>query len=154
MASLNKVFLIGNLCREFDLRGTSSGAQVGEMNVAVNRRTKSGDEVCYVTVVVWGKAAENCRRYLRKGSCVHVEGYLKLDTWEDRQTGQSRSKLRVIAETVQFISNTNGSATRATEPNPSNSAANAAPPPPVSPDNPAVPPTLPPAPPVDDDIPF
>lgn len=149
MASLNKVFLIGNLTREVDLRYTKQGKAIAEMSVALNRRNGEHEEVCYVDVVVWGKAAENCQRYLSKGSSIHVEGYLKQERWEDGQTGKSRSKMRVVAESVQFISHSKSGTTRATDPNPANSG-------PVPPEyNPMnQPPAAQEPPPVDDDIPF
>ncbi|MDD3886112.1 MAG: single-stranded DNA-binding protein [Victivallaceae bacterium] len=108
-ASLNKVFLMGNLTRDPDLRSLPSGAAVCEFGMAMNRRftTSSGqetDETCFVDIVVWGKSAENCRQYLEKGSSVMVEGRLQLDQWEDRNGGGKRSRLRVVAEQVQFIS--------------------------------------------------
>ena len=121
MASVNKVFLMGNLTRDVDLRYTQQNKAIAEFTVAANRRSGDHEDVCYVDVVAWGKVAENCRRYIGKGSCVYVEGYLKLDRWEDRQTGQARNKLRVVAESVQFISQPKGVATRATGANPGNS---------------------------------
>ena len=108
MASLNKVFLLGNLTREPDLRGFPNGQSVCDLRVAVSRRfTSNGqeqEETCFVDVVVWGKAAGNCRQYLSKGSQVMVEGRLQLDTWEDRNGGGQRSRLRVVAENIQFMS--------------------------------------------------
>ena len=108
MASLNKVFLMGNLTRDPDLRGLPSGQSVCELRLAVSRRFTNGsgqeqEEVCFVDVSVWGKAANNCRQYLTKGSQVMVEGRLRLDTWEDRNGGGQRSKLCVVAENVQFM---------------------------------------------------
>ena len=108
MASLNKVFLLGNLTRDPDLRGLPSGQSVCELGIAVSRRFmgSNGQEVedtCFVDVVVWGKAANNCKQYLTKGSQVMVEGRLQLDRWEDRNGGGQRSKLRVVAEQVQFM---------------------------------------------------
>ncbi len=107
MASLNKVFLMGNLTRDPDLRTTPSGASVCEFGLAVNRRfTVNGnerDETCFVDITVWSKAAENCKRFLEKGSPVLVEGRLQLDQWDDRDGGGKRSKLRVVAEQVQFL---------------------------------------------------
>ena len=107
MASLNKVFLIGNLTRDPDLRNTPSGAAVCEFGLAVNRRfTANGqdrEETCFVDITVWSKAAENCKRFLEKGSSVMVEGRLQLDQWDDRDGGGKRSKLRVVAEQVQFL---------------------------------------------------
>ena len=107
MASLNKVYLLGNLTKEPDLRGLPSGQSVCEMRLAVSRRYVSNgqeqEETCFVDVSVWGKAANNCRQYLSKGSQVLVEGRLQLDTWEDRNGGGQRSKLRVVAENIQFL---------------------------------------------------
>ncbi|MBE6388992.1 MAG: single-stranded DNA-binding protein [Lentisphaerae bacterium] len=108
MASLNKVFLLGNLTRDPDLRGFPNGQSVCDLRLAVSRRfTSNGqeqEETCFVDVVVWGKVANNCRQYLSKGSQVMVEGRLQLDTWEDRNGGGQRSRLRVVAENVQFMS--------------------------------------------------
>lgn len=108
MASLNKVFLLGNLTREPDLRGFPNGQSVCDLRIAVSRRfTSNGqeqEETCFVDVVVWGKAANNCHQYLSKGSQVMVEGRLQLDTWEDRNGGGQRSRLRVVAENIQFMS--------------------------------------------------
>ena len=107
MASLNKVFLLGNLTRDPDLRGFPNGQSVCDLGLAVSRRFVSNgqeqEETCFVDVVVWGKAANNCRQYLSKGSQVMVEGRLQLDTWEDRNGGGRRSRLRVVAENVQFM---------------------------------------------------
>ncbi|MBQ4329906.1 MAG: single-stranded DNA-binding protein [Lentisphaeria bacterium] len=107
MASLNKVFLLGNLTRDPDLRGFSNGQNVCDLGLAVSRRFMSNgqeqEETCFVDVVVWGKAAANCRQYLSKGSQVMVEGRLQLDSWEDRNGGGRRTKLRVVAESVQFM---------------------------------------------------
>lgn len=107
MASLNKVFLLGNLTRDPDLRGFPNGQNVCDLGLAVSRRFMSNgqeqEETCFVDVVVWGKAASNCRQYLSKGSQVMVEGRLQLDTWEDRNGGGRRSRLRVVAENVQFM---------------------------------------------------
>lgn len=107
MASLNKVLLLGNLSREVDLRHTQGGNAVCEFGLAVSRKfTSNGqqqEEVCFVDIEVWGKIAENCKQYLSKGSQVAVEGRLKLEQWEDRNGGGKRSKLKVLAENVQFI---------------------------------------------------
>lgn len=103
MASFNKVIVVGNLTRNVDYRSTANGKSVAELNVAVNRRNGNRDEVCFLKVVAWGRIADNCRQYLGKGSCVMVEGYLRQDNWEDRNTGNRRSSLSIIAETLQFI---------------------------------------------------
>ena len=108
MASLNKVFLLGNLVRDPDLRGLPSGQSVCELRMAVSRRYINGsgqetEETCFVDVVVWGKSAKNCKQYLAKGSQVMVEGRLQFDQWEDRNGGGIRSRLRVTAEQIQFM---------------------------------------------------
>lgn len=112
-ASLNKVFLMGNLTRDPDLRFLPSGQAVCEVGLAVNRRYlgSNGQEVeepCFVDVVIWGKTAENVKQYLEKGSQVLVEGRLQLDQWEDRNGGGKRSRLRVVSEQIQFLSRRGG----------------------------------------------
>lgn len=106
MASLNKVFLIGNLTRDPELRYVPSGAPVATFGLAVNRRfvTQHGekkDEVCFVRVVVFGKQAESCSQHLTKGRLVFIEGRLQYRSWE--QDGQKRSTLDIVADRVQFL---------------------------------------------------
>lgn len=106
MAALNKVFLIGNLTRNPELRYIPSGTAVCNFSMAINRTIllQSGEkreEVCFVRVVVWGKQAENVNQYLSKGSLVFVEGRLQYRAWE--QEGQKRSTLEVRADRVQFL---------------------------------------------------
>ena len=107
MASFNKVMLMGNLTRDPELRFTSNGSAVASFGLAVNRKFKQGDEwkddVCFVDITAWGRQAETCKDYLRKGSSVMVEGRLKYDQWQDRDTGKTRSKLNVTATNVQFL---------------------------------------------------
>ena len=109
MANLNKVFLIGNLTRDIELRYTPGGTAVANFGLATNRRwrdKKSGDnreEATFIDVEAWARTAELCHQYLSKGSPVFLEGRLKLDQWESKD-GQKRSKLRVVAESVQFLS--------------------------------------------------
>lgn len=109
MASLNKVILIGNLTRDPDLRYTPRGAAVCDLSIAVNRKWKdeqtgeAKEEVTYVEITVWGKQGENVGKYLRKGSAACFEGRLQMESWEDKATGQKRSKLKVVAEGVQFL---------------------------------------------------
>ena len=107
MASLNKVFLLGNLTRVPELRYTPSGTAICEFGLAVNRKYVSNnqekDETCFVNIVVWGKQGESCQRYLEKGSSAMIEGRLQFDQWDDRDTGKKRSTLRVVAERVQFV---------------------------------------------------
>ncbi len=108
-ATLNKVFLMGNLTRDPDMRQTPTGETVAELGLAVseqfrNRTTQEVKEVVtFVDVTVWGKVAENCGQYLTKGRPVFVEGRLVLDTWTDKDSGQKRSRLRVRADRVQFL---------------------------------------------------
>ncbi len=106
MAALNKVFLIGNLTRDPELRYTPSGAAVCNFSMAMNRTfmLQSGEkreEVCFVRVIVWGKQAESVNQYLNKGHLTFVEGRLQYRTWD--QDGQKRSTLEVRAERVQFL---------------------------------------------------
>lgn len=106
MASFNKVFLMGNLTRDPELRYVPSGAPVATFGLAVNRTymTQQGekkDEVCFVRVVVFGKQAESCSQYLTKGRLVFIEGRLQYRSWE--QEGQKRSTLDIVADRVQFL---------------------------------------------------
>jgi single-strand DNA-binding protein len=107
MANLNKVFLMGNLTRDPELRYTPQGIAVTNLRIAVNRRFRNKigeqkEETCFVTVVVWDKQAEICNQYLSKGKPVFVEGRLISRSWED-DSGQKRSVLEVRAERVQFL---------------------------------------------------
>jgi single-strand DNA-binding protein len=106
MASLNKVFLIGNLTRDPEVRYTPSGAAVGDLGLAVSRKFKSGDgenkeETCFVNITVWGRQAETCAEYLKKGRPVMVEGRLRYEDWE--KDGKKYNKIVVVAERVQFL---------------------------------------------------
>jgi len=112
MAYLNKVFLIGNLTRDPELRVTPKGTAICQFGLAVNRQFKdeSGqtrDETSFIDIEAWGKQGELVSKYLTKGSPAMVEGRLKLDQWEDKQSGQKRSKLKVVLENVQFLSGGN-----------------------------------------------
>jgi single-strand DNA-binding protein len=120
MASLNKVFLIGNLTRPPELRYTPSGTAVADLRLAVNRNytTQGGDrreETCFLTVVVWGKQAESCGEYLDKGSPILVEGRLQTRDWEAKDGGK-RSVTEVVAERVQFMGRGKGAASGAPAP--------------------------------------
>jgi len=109
MASYNKVILMGNLTRDPQVRYTPSGAAVAEIGLALNRywtdkQTNSRrEETTFVDVTLWSRDAEVAGEYLAKGRSVLIEGRLQLDTWDDKQTGQKRSKLRVVAERMQMI---------------------------------------------------
>jgi single-strand DNA-binding protein len=109
MAYLNKVFLIGNLTRDPELRVTPKGTPICQFGIAVNRQFKdeSGatrDETTFVDIEAWGKQGELVSKYLSKGSLAMVEGRLKFDQWEDKTSGQKRSKLKVVLDNVQFLS--------------------------------------------------
>lgn len=106
MPSLNRVFLIGNLTRDPEIRYTPSGKAVGDFRMAVNRRytTPDGqtkDETCFVNVVVWGRTAEICGERLTKGQPVFVEGRLQYEEWE--KEGQKFNRIRVVSERIQFL---------------------------------------------------
>ena len=108
MASLNKVMIIGNLTRDPEVRYTPKGSAVCDMAIAVNRRyvTDSGErqeEVTYLDIVLWNKQAELAGQYLAKGRAVFIEGRLQMDTWEDKASGQKRSKIRIVCENMQFL---------------------------------------------------
>jgi single-strand DNA-binding protein len=113
MAHLNKVFLIGNLTRDPELRVTPKGTSICQFGLAVNRQFKdeSGatrDETTFVDIEAWGKQGELVSKYLTKGSPAFVEGRLKLDQWEDKQSGQKRSRLKIVLENVQFLGRSGG----------------------------------------------
>src|SRR6202162_5100170 len=108
MASFNKVILLGNLTRDPEVRYTPKGSAVCDLGIAVNRvyTTDSGErreDVTYVDVVLWARLAEIAGEYLKKGRPVFIEGRLQMDSWDDKQTGQKRTKLRVVGETMQLI---------------------------------------------------
>jgi single-strand DNA-binding protein len=108
MPNLNRVLLIGNLTRDPEVRYTPKGTAVADISLAINRFLQSEDgekkeEVTFVDVTLWARLAEISGEYLKKGKPVFIEGRLQLDTWDDKQTGQKRSRLRVIAESMQLL---------------------------------------------------
>ena len=108
MGNFNKVILVGNLTRDPELRYTPKGMAIAKLSVAVNRTWKdeSGaakEEVTYVDVDAFGRQAETLGQYMKKGRPILIEGRLRLDTWEDKQTNQKRSKLGVVLEGFQFM---------------------------------------------------
>lgn len=108
MASFNQVTLLGNLTRDPELRYTPQGVAVCDMALAINRKfvRKSGekvDEVAFVDITCWNRLAEIAAEFLKKGRPVLVAGHLTQNRWEDPATGQKRSKLCVVAETLQFL---------------------------------------------------
>jgi single-strand DNA-binding protein len=148
MASFNKVIIAGNLTRDPELRYTPKGMAVARITLAVNRTYTSGEggekkeEVSFVDVDVWGRQAEVISQYMKKGRPLLVEGRLKQDTWEDKNTKQKQSKLKVVLETFSFLDSGNRGGDGGGAPS---RPAPAAAPAPESPDS---------EPPQDDDVPF
>lgn len=108
MASLNKVMLIGNLTRDPELRVTPKGTSICQFGLAVNRQYKdesgaSRDDTTFLDIEAWGKQGELVAKYLSKGRPACIVGRLKTESWEDKQSGAKRSKLKVVAEEVQFL---------------------------------------------------
>lgn len=108
MANLNKVMLIGNLTRDPEVRFTPKGTAVTDLGLAVNRiyATDSGErreETTFVDITLWGRQAEIAGQYMKKGKPIYIEGRLQMDTWQDKQTGQNRTKLKIIGENFQFL---------------------------------------------------
>jgi len=115
MANLNKVMIIGNVTRDPEIKYTPQGRAVTDIGIAVNRvYTPEGgerrEETTYIDVTLWGRTAETAAEYCKKGRSVYVEGRLQLDTWEDKTSGQKRSKLRVVAENYQLLDRRPGGA--------------------------------------------
>lgn len=114
MASYNKVILLGNLTRDPEVRYTPKGTAVAEIGLAVNRvyNTEGGErreEATFVDITLWGRTAEIAGEYLKKGRQVLIEGRLQLDSWEDKQSGQKRSKLKVVGESMHMVGGRPGS---------------------------------------------
>ncbi|MEY2572185.1 MAG: single-strand DNA-binding protein [Verrucomicrobiota bacterium] len=108
MASFNKVILLGNLTRDPEVRYTPKGTAVTDLGLAVNRtytadNGEKREEVTFVDVTFWGRTAEVAGEYLKKGRPVFVEGRLQLDSWDDKTSGQKRTKLKVIGENMQML---------------------------------------------------
>jgi len=115
MANLNKVMLIGNLTRDPELRYTPSGKAVTDVSIAINRvwvndQGQKQEDTTFVDVTLWGRQAELAQQYLTKGRGIYVEGRLQMDTWDDKATGQKRSKLKVVGEGLQLLGTKGGGA--------------------------------------------
>jgi single-strand DNA-binding protein len=132
MASFNKVILAGNLTRDPELRYTPKGTAIARLGIACNRKWKSEtgelkEEVTFVDVDAFGKQAETIGQYLKKGRPILIEGRLRYDTWEDKQSGQKKSKLGVVLESFQFLDSGGGRGEGAPAPSrPAPAAASAA----------------------------
>jgi len=108
MASVNKVILIGNVTRDPEIKYTPKGTALVELGLAMNRvYTPEGgerrEETTFVDVTIWGRTAEIANEYAKKGKQIYIEGRLQLDTWEDKTSGQKRSKLRVVADNLTLL---------------------------------------------------
>lgn len=114
MASFNRVILVGNLTRDPELRYTPKGTAIARIGLAVNRHWRDQqtgemrEETTFVDIDAFGKQAETIGQYLKKGRPLFVEGRLRMDTWDDKQTGQKRSRLGVVMENFQFLDSGRG----------------------------------------------
>lgn len=113
MPSLNKVMLMGNLTRDPELRVTPKGTPICQFSLAINRQFKmesgeSREEVIYVDIEAWGKQGETISKYCTKGKPLYVEGRLRLDQWEDKNTKEKRSRMKVVLEQFQFLGDSRG----------------------------------------------
>ena len=118
MADLNEVRVIGRLTRDPELRAIPNGQQVAQLGLATSRKYKGQDgeyreETTFVDVSCWGKLADAVARYVKKGGLIFVGGRLKFDSWDDKTSGQKRSKLSVVAENVQFLDKRDGGSAEA-----------------------------------------
>jgi single-strand DNA-binding protein len=148
MASFNKVILLGNLTRDPEVRYTPKGTAVTDLGLAVNRsytaeNGEKREEVTFVDVTFWGRTAEVAGEYLKKGRPVFVEGRLQLDSWDDKQSGQKRTKLKVIGENMQMLGAPRGGGTGGGDEEGGSRSSRPAPPPKAAPSAPD-----------DDEIPF
>jgi single-strand DNA-binding protein len=116
MPNLNKVLLMGNLTRDPEIKYTPKGTAIANFGIAVNRVFSSGEggekkeEVTFIDIEAWGRTAEVIGEYFKKGKPIFIEGRLKLDQWDDKQTGKKMSKLRVVADSFEFLGSREGGA--------------------------------------------
>lgn len=133
MASFNRVVLVGNLTRDPEVRYTTGGTAVTDVSLAINRyRTDKNtnqriEETTFVEVTLWGRTAEIAGEYLGKGRPVLIEGRLQQDQWEDKETGQKRSKLKVVGESMQLLGGRDGAGGGGGAPRPQGQPAQSAP---------------------------
>ena len=111
--SYNRVMLAGNLTRDPQVRFFANERAVADFGLAINRKYKTNDgqmkeETTFVDVEAWGRTAELVGQYLTKGRGCFIEGRLKLDSWDDKESGQKRSKLKIVADSVQFVDSQRG----------------------------------------------
>jgi len=118
MANVNKVILIGNLTRDPEIKYTPKGTAVAELGLAINRFIPASDgnekreETTFIDVTLWGRTAEVASEYAKKGQPIYIEGRLQLDSWEDKTSGQKRSKLKVVGENIQLLGSKGGGGSR------------------------------------------
>ena len=118
MANVNKVILIGNVTRDPEVKFTSKGSAVTDIGLAINRNYtldngEKREETTFVDVELWGRLVEIAGEYAKKGRPIYIEGRLRMDTWEDKASGQKRSRMKVVGENLQLLgSRTEGSAPR------------------------------------------
>lgn len=157
MPNLNKVMLMGNLTRDPEIKYTPKGMAIANFGIAINRvwSNEAGEkqeEVTFIDIEMFGRKAEVVGEYFKKGKPIYVEGRLKLDSWDDKTSGQKKSKLKVIGETFEFLGGREGGASGGGESGGENRPQRPAP------GKPAPPPKRPPADPdldaPEDDIPF
>jgi len=113
MANFNKVIIAGNLTRDVELKYTPKGTAVAKLGIAINRSWTGDDgqkreDVTFVDVDAFGKQAETLAKYIKKGRSILIEGRLKLDQWDDKQTGQKKSRLGVLLESFSFLDSKQG----------------------------------------------
>jgi single-strand DNA-binding protein len=108
---INKVFIIGRLTRDAELKYTEAGMPVSRFSIACNEKHKKGeewvDEVNYFDIVLWGKTGEKLHQYLAKGKQIAIDGKLKQERWQDRDTGNNRSKVSITALNIQLLNSGN-----------------------------------------------
>jgi single-strand DNA-binding protein len=124
MPSLNSVHIIGNCTRDPELRYTPTGVAVCDLGLAINRNYVTDDgqkktDTTFVDVTLWAKTAELVSKYVKKGSPIFVDGRLQMDSWEDKQTHQQRTRLKIIGESVQLLASRPQTQEQASEPTPS-----------------------------------
>ena len=115
MPNLNKVMLMGNLTRDPEIKYTPKGMAIAHFGIAVNRvwSNEAGEkqeEVTFIDIEMFGRKAEVVGEYFKKGKPIYVEGRLKLDSWDDKTSGQKKSKLKVVGETFEFLGSREGGA--------------------------------------------
>ena len=108
MANVNKVILIGNVTRDPEVKFTPKGSAVADLGLAINRNYtldngEKREETTFVDVELWGRLAEIAGEYAKKGRPIYIEGRLRMDTWEDKASGQKRSRMKVVGENLQLL---------------------------------------------------